>query len=290
MYTHTTIAAARQNLIFMYHDFSARKLETSEPTRKYELDGASHRAIGIGATISVMQLLPDGGYTISDNIKIDGDGESCFVIGRGWLLEVLDLSGGEYFFYSDGELVRPAGSHFGVLYPPFTIVRPHVSNVRGSVVGVGDVVMYDQLPAYPLLLETDHAGAFTSIEQAFQVLAGARSKRRIDVNTRPSDLTRRAKELINGNYLAQPSISKIAARLGVSHEHLTRQFKRDLTITPSKYLHQLRTAEATFRLSLGEKIIDISLDVGYNDLSRFYKQFKNATRTSPGECREILKS
>jgi len=31
------------------------------------------------------------------------------------------------------------------------------------------------------------------------------------------------------------------------------------------------------------------MDVGYNDLSRFYKQFRKKTQTSPGECRETLK-
>ena len=60
-------------------------------------------------------------------------------------------------------------------------------------------------------------------------------------------------------------------------------------MTPSQYLHQLRVAEATIRLSIGEPIVDISQGVGYNDLSRFYKQFRRKTRTSPAACSEILK-
>jgi two-component system response regulator YesN len=74
--------------------------------------------------------------------------------------------------------------------------------------------------------------------------------------------------------------------LNISHEHLSRQFKKDYGLSPSAYLHKLRVAEATFRLTLGEEIIDISQDVGYNDLSRFYKQFKKATHTSPAVCRK----
>ena len=82
-------------------------------------------------------------------------------------------------------------------------------------------------------------------------------------------------------------VGKVPAdRLKVSHEHLSRQFKKDYGLTPSAYLHKLRVAEATSRLSKGEEIIDISLDVGYNDLSRFYKQFRKATRTSPAVCRK----
>ena len=92
------------------------------------------------------------------------------------------------------------------------------------------------------------------------------------------------------NYLVYPSIARIADRLKVSHEHLSRQFKKDYALTPSAYLHKLRVAEATFRLALGEEIVDISLDVGYNDLSRFYKQFRKATRTSPAVCRKQVRS
>ena len=104
-----------------------------------------------------------------------------------------------------------------------------------------------------------------------------------------SPVSSKTKRLIDDNYLIYPSIARIAERLKVSHEHVSRQFKKDYGLTPSAYLHKLRVAEATFRLSKGEEIIDISLDVGYNDLSRFYKQFRKATRTSPAVCRKQVR-
>ena len=61
-------------------------------------------------------------------------------------------------------------------------------------------------------------------------------------------------------------------------------------MSPSAYLHHLRVAEATFRLAVGEPIIEISMDVGYNDLSRFYKQFHKVTKTSPAVCRSMLEA
>jgi AraC-like DNA-binding protein len=121
------------------------------------------------------------------------------------------------------------------------------------------------------------------------VIDEASNRRTIEVNTKPSLVTIKAKRLIDENYLVFPSISRIAGRLNVSPEHLSRTFKQDLGLTPSQYLRKLRVADATFRLSQGEQIIDISHDVGYNDLSRFYKQFRKTTNTSPGACRETLK-
>ncbi len=85
-------------------------------------------------------------------------------------------------------------------------------------------------------------------------------------------------------------MARVAERLGVTPEHLSRQFKRDFEMSPTNYLHQLRLADAPLRLAKGEDIVNVSQDVGYNDLSRFYKQFRKATKTSPGVCRSVLKS
>jgi len=59
-------------------------------------------------------------------------------------------------------------------------------------------------------------------------------------------------------------------------------------MSPRDYLHQLRLADAPLQLAMGKAIADVSQDVGYGDLSRFYKQFRKSTRTSPGLCRTMV--
>jgi AraC-like DNA-binding protein len=39
------------------------------------------------------------------------------------------------------------------------------------------------------------------------------------------------------------------------------------------------------RLSQGEKILDVGYEVGFNDTTRFYEDFRKVTGTSPGKCR-----
>jgi AraC-like DNA-binding protein len=235
-----------------------------------------------------MQILEDGGYAISDRIDIPGEGTSDFVFGRGWLLEIVELASGDYYFYSDGAEVRPPSSRFGIFYPCFTFVRASSRDLKGEVFGVGSEHMPEGLPTSAFLFETDRRQPFTRTNEALEVLNEARTLRSIDVCTTPSLVSLKAKKLIDENYSIYPSIARIADRLTISHAHLSRQFKKDYGLSPSGYLHQLRVADATFRLSLGQEIIDISHDVGYNDLSRFYKQFRKTTRTSPAVCREIL--
>ena len=236
-----------------------------------------------------MQVLGDGGYAINDLIDIPGEGAADFIFGHGWLLEILDLTRGEYYFFRDGRPVRSPTNRFGVFYPAFTFVRAFARNVQGRVIGVGSEQTFPGLPDSPFIFETGHRSPFTRIGQAFDVLSHSRNRQPIEVLTKPSHVSLKAKRLIDENYLIDPSIARIAAKLNISHEHLSRQFKKDYGISPRAYLHKLRVAEATFRLSLGQEIIEISQDVGYNDLSRFYKQFRNATHTSPAMCRKQVR-
>ena len=237
-----------------------------------------------------MQILSDGSYVIDDVVAIDGEGVSSFVFGRGWLLEILEVDSGEFYFFNDDRRVRPKNKRFATFYPPFSFVLSYVKKFHGKVRGVGHTELPRRLPDHPIVFDTDFRGGFASAEDAVEILSSAENIQSIEMNSAPSLLSVRTKRLIDENYLAVPSISKIAKRLNVSHAHLSRQFKRDFRMSPSEYLHQLRVADATFRLSIGEPIIEISQDVGYNDLSRFYKQFRKNTRTSPAICRDMMRS
>jgi len=235
-----------------------------------------------------MRTFADGFYLIDEQVSISGEGVSPFVFGNGWMLEIVDVESGEFYFFSDSTAVKPSSRRFAVFYPPFSIVRSYVKNLKGRVTGVGTAANSASPTAFPTIFETEFVGPFTSVAQASDVIRKGRGHRSIEPNTTLSLLTRRAKRLIDENYLAFPSIARIAERLNVSHAHMSRQFRLDLEMTPSEYLHHLRVADATFRLSLGQEIIDISHNVGYNDLSRFYKQFKKKTAASPASCRRAL--
>ena len=195
-----------------------------------------------------MRVLDDGGYAIDDRVDIPGEGSDHFVFTDGWLLEIITVDEGDFFFLSDGVEVRPSSNHFGVYYPPFTVTRPVVRSFKGRVTGVGSKTQLERLPSAPFIFETDFSDSFSATSDALAVLSTTRNRRSIEVNSRPSLLTVKAKRLIDENYLEFPSISCIASRLEVTPEHLSRQFKRDTGLSPSGYLRKLRVADATFRL------------------------------------------
>ncbi|HSK71504.1 MAG TPA: AraC family transcriptional regulator [Pyrinomonadaceae bacterium] len=236
------------------------------------------------------EFLPDGAYYFEDQLEIKEDFSVKIVLCAAWLFELYELEAGELFFVRGAEKISPKTKRFGIFYPPFTISQPFFKQVKGKTRGIAaEDFLPEEFPIAPLLFETDFTESFSGAAQVREILKTGRNPQSVELNPKPSLLSLKAKRLIDENYHIYPSIARIAARLNVSHEHLTRQFKRDYDLTPSAYLHQIRIADATFRLAKGEEIINVSQDVGYNDLSRFYKQFRKSMETSPGNCQMIKK-
>src|SRR6185295_14262893 len=219
-------------------------------------------------------LLPDGSYIFEDELEVDGSLNVTIITCTAWLLELYELAAGEILFLTGNEEVAAGSKHFGVLYPPFTITQVCFKQTKSAVCGIATTAPLPPELTSPTLFEFSQPTHLSGVAQAIQVLRSARNQLPVVRTPEPTQLSRQAKKLIDENYIVYPAIGRIAERLGVTHEHLSRQFKRDFAMSPSSYLRQLRLADVPLKLAKGEDIVNISLDVGYNDLSRFYKQFR----------------
>jgi|SRR5687767_10207907 len=234
------------------------------------------------------ELLSDGSYLFEDELA-EGLLEAVVITCSAWLLELYELKSGAVEFVVDTKKTCPANNCFGVLYPPFSLTRVSLQNPRGHVVGIAaSVELPPELLSSPVLFDTSF-GYPGSAAAAIDLIRAGTHRQSVEACPSASLLSRKAKRLIDENHLAYPAIARIAERVGVSHAHLSRQFKKDFRMSPSEYLRRLRVADAPLRLARGEDIINVSLDVGYNDLSRFYKQFRKTTNTSPGVCKTLLR-
>ena len=232
------------------------------------------------------QLLADGAYAFRDDLSVEGTVTMTLVTGSGWLLEYFEITGGALSFISGSTTVRPDGTKCWAFYPPFSLSRPFFSSLRGIVMGkAGNDNLGVQCNGTPFLFESDASILETSVAD---ILRSASNRKSIELNPHASALSMRARQLIIDAHPKDPSIAQIAARLGVSNAHLSRQFRRDYAMSPREYLHRLRIADVPLQLARGETIADVSGRVGYGDLSRFYKQFGKRTRTSPGRCRTMI--
>lgn len=235
------------------------------------------------------EVLPTKTYFFEDEFDGKGFLDAKVVTCSSWLLELFELESGEIFFMSGEKETRPTTNRFGVFYTPFSLTQPCFRNAKGHLTGIAG---YESLPAklmsVPFMFDTTFTGKPADALDVEKILNSGLNPQPVEINPLASLISLRAKRLIDENYHVYPSIARIAARLNVSHEHLSRQFKHDFGMTPSAYLREIRVSDATFRLAQGEEIINVSQDVGYNDLSRFYKQFRQTTNASPGVCQKQI--
>jgi AraC-like DNA-binding protein len=231
------------------------------------------------------KFLHTGEYCFRDQLLIDGTVTASVLTARGWLLERFDREAGTVSFLSGDRIIEPRSRTFWIFYPSFTISKVCFRNTRGTVIGKAGIRPGPVEHVTPFVFESNASLERDSIAR---ILAAASNRQSIDANPHASSLSIKARHLIAETYTGDPSIARVAARLGVTNAHLSRQFRRDYGLSPREYLHQLRIADATRQLAKGDSIATVSGDSGYGDLSRFYKQFRKATRVPPGVCRDIV--
>jgi len=226
--------------------------------------------------------LPDGLTWIEEEMEVDGRLSGPFATGPSWIFELHTVAAGEVTYMQDGVRLPIGGARFGILYAPYSVTDMQFDNVKTRWIGVAG---QSDAGSESLVFDISPEARPTGPDELLAMLGPLQEARSVERCTRPSPLIRRAKAALEASYHSSPTIASVARGLGVSHSHLTREFKRELGMTPKAYRHALRASEAAGRLSHGERIARVSGEVGYEDLGRFYKSFRKALHTTPGDCR-----
>ena len=94
---------------------------------------------------------------------------------------------------------------------------------------------------------------------------------------------------LNTRMTRRTTLDDLAARSGLSAQHLNRVFRRVLGVTPLQYLARLRLERAASMLTDGQLTIRaVAREVGYDDPYYFSRAFKAAFGRSPSDYRRQL--
>jgi len=89
--------------------------------------------------------------------------------------------------------------------------------------------------------------------------------------------------------LARPiSIANMARELGYHRTHLTKMFRREMGVSPIRYLQQIRMDRAKLLLREALTVEEVAFSVGYPDALYFSKAFKKWTGSTPTDFRKSL--
>jgi AraC family transcriptional regulator len=86
-----------------------------------------------------------------------------------------------------------------------------------------------------------------------------------------------------------PRASELAAELEIEPHQLTREFQRLLHVTPAAYLKERQIACARRLLRKTHLLVDeVAAAAGFGTRAAFFRAFRLATGTTPGEYRAGL--
>ena len=106
------------------------------------------------------------------------------------------------------------------------------------------------------------------------------------INTKVTDKVKLVLNYIHDNYSNNISINTLANICDYSEYHFMRFFKKHIGMTCIQYINNYRLEKASLLLnSTSQPIMDISLEVGFDNLSYFNKLFKNKYNLTPKEFR-----
>lgn len=101
-------------------------------------------------------------------------------------------------------------------------------------------------------------------------------------------LANNIREYIKKNLSAPLTVSEIAVRFGYNASYLTRIFKKETGYSLNDYIIHARMEKAKELLRLpGERVNDISLEVGYENVSHFSRLFKKICGVSPKQYQAL---
>ncbi|MEX1029708.1 MAG: AraC family transcriptional regulator [Paenibacillaceae bacterium] len=91
---------------------------------------------------------------------------------------------------------------------------------------------------------------------------------------------------IGTNYMQRITIKEMAALIYMSEGHFCRFFKTMVRQTPIEYINSFRINKATDLIEhTNRKILDIAMEVGFDNLSYFIKKFRVQMNCTPAQYR-----
>ena len=96
------------------------------------------------------------------------------------------------------------------------------------------------------------------------------------------DYIEKALSIISSEYMSDITVQSIADRIGLERTYFSNIFKKEVGISPKKYLLKYRMDQAADLIkNRGYSVSITALSVGYNDVYTFSKMFKQYYGVSP---------
>ena len=170
--------------------------------------------------------------------------------------------------------------------PPYSIVEVVLKQSHSYSKGLASAKkLPEDFPKVPVVFCVPSPHCPASISEMSELLRAAPEIIKVARDIDPSPLAMRIKDEIDRSYTLPQPLFKIAEKLRISPAMMSRYFKKAYGLPPVHYRHHVRIMDGMMRLLDGEAVTDVFQEVGFDDLSRFYRHFKRHLLAPPANYR-----
>jgi len=114
---------------------------------------------------------------------------------------------------------------------------------------------------------------------------------KINQKPKPQEVILKIKEYLDANFNESYDRAMLAKKFSINEDYMCQLFKKVTTMNIAQYINMKRIEMAKQLLSETEsKVIDIAFHVGFDNLTYFYRTFKQFTGVTPNEYRARVKT
>ncbi len=232
-----------------------------------------------------------GLYRMDQLIQMTGQETGYDATGNYWIVGCVKVLSGEVKFLRDGKKVDPGGESFILAMPKHSVVSVVVKDATTVNSAVFSKLATPKLfPAEPIVFPIEKPVTFLSLDDVEQVLRGAAQARSIQRTSRPNPKTHRLVKYFGEHFQENIPLPELAAKFGLAPSVLSRVFRRDWGKPPIHFRNYLRILDSFRHLAEETAVTDVAFEVGFNDLSRFMKQFKGTVGYTPRSIQKRSKN
>jgi methylphosphotriester-DNA--protein-cysteine methyltransferase len=187
---------------------------------------------------------------------------------------------------ASGDVVAPP--RFVLAVPPRSILPLRFEDAEVDSLGT---CAFDRLDAHasPAIEAARDEPALSPPRAYRAVLRPGPVLAQLDADAGVAGLLVRARAVLHAAIASPAPVRIAAAAVGIAPATLTRRFTEAYQMAPKLYCHRARLFDAATLLLQGASVIDAALRAGFNDLTRFYVQFRRRLGETPAAYARIRK-
>lgn len=230
-------------------------------------------------------------YRMDQYISMKGQDEGYDATGNYWIVGCVKVISGDVWFARGDQKIVPNSDTFILVLPKHSVVTPvlkDATTINSAVFSKNKELT--GMPTEPIVFSVPNIVTFRSINDVEDILTKIKGFQPVQRAINPHPKTLKLMKYLGEHFQDKTPLPELAKKFALEASVLSRTFRRDWGKPPIHFRNYLRILDSFRHLAEECAITDIAYEVGFNDLSRFMKQFKGTVGFTPHSIKKKSKT